>query len=134
MKVKRYKLFRFRWKIKMSAAYFIRPFSARHLLLSLSLIYLQSLIVVKTTNALEDAGYHYSENYINRSTATEFTSTFVDGRVHMDKRLSPYIVRNDIVIRQTGELVVEPGVEVRFAPMTGITVYGVLTAKVIYKS
>lgn len=41
---------------------------------------------------------------------------------------SPYLLRDDLLVERDGELLVEPGVEVRFAPMVGITVRGKLTA------
>ncbi|PZC85077.1 hypothetical protein B5X24_HaOG202841 [Helicoverpa armigera] len=41
---------------------------------------------------------------------------------------SPYMLRDDLLIERDAELVVEPGVEVRFAPMIGITVRGKLVA------
>lgn len=43
---------------------------------------------------------------------------------------SPYMLRDDLLIERDAELVVEPGVEVRFAPMIGITVRGKLVAVV----
>lgn len=41
---------------------------------------------------------------------------------------SPYLLRDDLLVESRGELVIEPGVEVRFAPMIGITVRGKLVA------
>lgn len=43
---------------------------------------------------------------------------------------SPYLLRDDLLVERDAELVVEPGVEVRFAPMIGITVRGKLIAVV----
>ncbi|XP_038215102.1 protein bark beetle isoform X2 [Zerene cesonia] len=37
---------------------------------------------------------------------------------------SPYLLRDDLLVEREAELVIEPGVEVRFAPMIGITVRG----------
>lgn len=48
----------------------------------------------------------------------------------LEKHFSPYLIKNDIIVEATGELVIEPGVEIRFAPTVGISVRGVLTAKV----
>lgn len=48
----------------------------------------------------------------------------------LEKSKSPYLLREDLFIEREGKLVVEPGVEIRFAPMIGITVRGILTAKV----
>lgn len=49
----------------------------------------------------------------------------------LERSKSPYIVREDLFVERGGELVVEPGVEIRFAPMIGLTVRGVITAQVI---
>lgn len=43
---------------------------------------------------------------------------------------SPHRVTRDIVVEDSGELVIEPGVELRFAPGVGIVVNGVLKAQV----
>lgn len=48
----------------------------------------------------------------------------------LEKSKSPYLLREDLFIEREGKLVVESGVEIRFAPMIGITVRGILTAKV----
>lgn len=47
---------------------------------------------------------------------------------------SPYTLQTDLTIERTGKLIVEPGVTVHVAPMVGITVRGVLTALVSYKT
>lgn len=41
---------------------------------------------------------------------------------------SPYLLRDDLLVERDAELVIEPGVEVKFAPMIGITVRGQLVA------
>lgn len=46
---------------------------------------------------------------------------------------SPYLLRDDLLVERDAELVIEPGVEVRFAPMVGITVRGKLVAVVSRK-
>lgn len=43
---------------------------------------------------------------------------------------SPYLLRDDLLIEREAELKIEPGVEVRFAPMVGITVRGRISAVV----
>jgi hypothetical protein len=48
----------------------------------------------------------------------------------LNKIHSPYLLREDLIIEKTGELVIEPGVELRFSPMVGLTVRGILSAKV----
>ncbi|XP_059051409.1 protein bark beetle isoform X2 [Achroia grisella] len=41
---------------------------------------------------------------------------------------SPYLLRDDLLVERDAQLVLEAGVEVRFAPMVGITVRGTLVA------
>ncbi|XP_031833217.2 C-type lectin domain-containing protein bark beetle [Nomia melanderi] len=53
----------------------------------------------------------------------------VRGQRLLEKSKSPYLVREDLFVEREGELVIEPGVEIRFGPMIGITVRGVVTAK-----
>lgn len=76
--------------------------------------------------------YQYSTDPPSQSSlsVTELTNGLITKKQRLEKSLSPFIVRDDIVIEREGELVIEPGVEVRFAPQVGITVRGVLTAKV----
>lgn len=50
------------------------------------------------------------------------------GRTVWKAEGSPYLLRDDLLVESRGELVIEPGVEVRFAPMIGITVRGKLVA------
>ncbi|XP_029155064.1 protein bark beetle-like [Nylanderia fulva] len=56
------------------------------------------------------------------------------GRVVRGERIlpiskSPYLLREDLFIERDGKLVIEPGVEIRFAPMIGITVRGIISSK-----
>ena len=55
------------------------------------------------------------------------------GRVTNRKMNLPrgsYVLREDLIVERDGELNIEPGVEIRVSPMVGITVRGVITAKV----
>ncbi|KAK0090171.1 hypothetical protein PV325_002596 [Microctonus aethiopoides] len=47
----------------------------------------------------------------------------------LEKSRSPYILREDLFVEKDGELIIESGVEIRFAPMIGITVRGIITAQ-----
>lgn len=58
----------------------------------------------------------------------------VRGQRLLERSKSPYLVREDLFVEREGELVIEPGVEIRFGPMIGITVRGIITAKVILKN
>ena len=53
---------------------------------------------------------------------TEFRETEVLTRRTLTKEKSPYLFKHDVLIRPEGELIIEPGVELRFAPEAGITV------------
>lgn len=98
--------------------------------------------VWKATAELSDttnpSTIYYTEPYNNRVTTEYGVSGLSDlpgGRITRGERLlersrSPYIVREDLFVERDGTLVVEPGVEIRFAPMIGITVRGVITAQV----
>ncbi|KAK9738697.1 Scavenger receptor cysteine-rich domain [Popillia japonica] len=70
--------------------------------------------------------------YTDRNNRPEFTEhpggTFTNDRVAFTRYRSPYLIRNDIIVEENAEMVIEPGVEMRFQPQTGITVRGVLTA------
>lgn len=61
---------------------------------------------------------------------TELTNGMIAKKQRLERSLSPFLVREDIVVEPEGELIIDPGVELRFAPMVGITVKGVLTAMV----
>lgn len=87
------------------------------------------LLLIATTRCQYPA-----ENFPRRSDdskLTEFTTDVVsNGKIILERHLSPYVIRRDVLVEQTGELLVEPGVTVYFAPRVGITVKGILTAKV----
>ncbi|XP_057327444.1 protein bark beetle isoform X2 [Microplitis mediator] len=53
----------------------------------------------------------------------------ISGQRIFKRSSSPYILREDLFVEKDGQLVIEPGVEIRFSPMVGITVRGVITAK-----
>ncbi|KAH7984155.1 hypothetical protein HPB52_017566 [Rhipicephalus sanguineus] len=50
-------------------------------------------------------------------------------RLVFDLSGSPHQVNRDIIVEDSGELVIQPGVELRFAPGVGIVVNGVLKAQ-----
>lgn len=61
---------------------------------------------------------------------TPFYGGVIDSVITLEKIKSPYLVREDVIIARSGVLNVEPGVVVRFAPMVGITVHGIINVKV----
>ena len=60
---------------------------------------------------------------------TEFKETEVLSSRTLTKDKSPYLFNHDVLVRPEGELIVEPGVELRFAPEAGITIRGVFNAE-----
>ncbi|XP_043526927.1 protein bark beetle [Frieseomelitta varia] len=78
--------------------------------------------------------YYTEPTFINVSNSNGGLSELHGGRIVRGQRLlerskSPYLVREDLFVEREGELVIEPGVEIRFGPMVGITVRGIITAK-----
>ncbi|XP_012531769.1 protein bark beetle [Monomorium pharaonis] len=53
----------------------------------------------------------------------------IRGQRLLSRSKSPYLLREDLFVEKDGELVIESGVEIRFGPMIGITVRGIITAK-----
>lgn len=69
------------------------------------------------------------------SDKTDFPNYVISGdKLILEKQRSPYLVKKDVLIAEDGELQIEPGVTLLFAPTVGITVKGILTAKVINNS
>ena len=62
-------------------------------------------------------------------TDTVFREATVSNRRILTLSDSPYLIENDVLVDQEGELVIEPGVTLKFSPGAGITVRGVLTAE-----
>ena len=62
-------------------------------------------------------------------TDTVFSETVVANKRILSLADSPYLIQQDVVVEESGELVIEPGVTLRFGRGAGITVRGVLTAE-----
>jgi hypothetical protein len=54
----------------------------------------------------------------------------IDGPMSLERSKSPYLAREDVIIGPKGVMVIEAGVVVKFAPMTGLTIRGVLDIQV----
>ena len=50
------------------------------------------------------------------------------GKVTLRRSESPYLVQEDVLVLPEGQVNVEPGVTVKFAPEVGFTVRGVFNA------
>lgn len=48
----------------------------------------------------------------------------------LDRVDQPYYIREDVIVAETGELIIRPGVQMLFSPAVGITVFGRLIAEV----
>ncbi|KAL7298472.1 hypothetical protein TKK_0008257 [Trichogramma kaykai] len=91
-----------------------------------------------STTSTESSAIYYTEpNYASSNSLESGYRGLTElafGRVLRNQRVlerakSPYVLRQDLVIEADAQLVIEPGVEVRFAPMIGITVRGLLKAE-----
>lgn len=102
------------------------------------------ILAVLTTGARLDDRYEQTSIYYTEPTALGNTSTISNnglyelhgGRVVRGERIlsiskSPYLLREDLFIERDGKLIIEPGVQIRFGPMIGITIRGIIIAKVM---
>lgn len=89
------------------------------------------LLCVQNFCVCEDQQYSTTPLIIfDEKTPTEIPGgLIINQRMRLEKSLSPFLVREDIIIDVSSELSIDPGVEIRFAPMVGITVRGILNAK-----
>lgn len=67
----------------------------------------------------------------DNSGPTEHPGGSIVDREVFRKSGSPYWLRNDLLVERNAELIVEPGVIVKFDPQVGLTVRGILNAQVI---
>lgn len=92
----------------------------------------QSSIYYTEPTMLMNTSGRTTDNNGNGVTLTELhDGRIVRGQKLLKRSKSPYLLREDLYVESDGELVLEPGVEIRFGPMVGITVRGVITAQVI---
>lgn len=59
---------------------------------------------------------------------TEINELQISGEKTLLLSESPYILRQDLEVLQNARLIIQPGVQVNFVPMVGITVHGQLRA------
>lgn len=60
----------------------------------------------------------------------EFITSSIRIPIILDRTDEPYFIRNDIIIEDSGELTIRPGVRLLFSPTVGLTVHGRLIAEV----
>ncbi|XP_031785209.1 protein bark beetle isoform X2 [Nasonia vitripennis] len=110
----------------------------RLLWLLLPLLGARGLLAAALQETTESSSIYYTEpNYASSNSVesgyrglTELPGgKIVRGRRLLERAKSPYVLREDLFVERDAELSIEAGVEVRFAPMIGITVRGVLLAE-----
>lgn len=102
------------------------------------------ILAVLTTGTRLDDRYEPTSIYYTEPTTLVNTSiisnnglyelhggSVIRGERILPKSKSPYLLREDLFIEKDGKLIVEPGVEIRFGPMVGITIRGIISAKVM---
>ena len=62
-------------------------------------------------------------------TDTVFSERSVSSKRTLTLADSPYHIENDVLVEPEGELIIQPGVTLKFAAGVGITVRGVLSAE-----
>lgn len=89
--------------------------------------------VSETSNSNSDFMEHREldqDKDISRGVTEHAGGTIVNDRIVFERSKSPYLLKNDLIVEEKAEVIIEPGVEVRVVPQIGVTVRGVLTAVV----
>lgn len=93
-----------------------------------------SLTLLVIIPALCQPEYHWSTQEPSSGSSLELIEHpggTVKSDLHVIKNVGkPYILRNDLIVESNAEVVIEPGVEIRFEPQIGITVRGIMKAVV----
>lgn len=61
---------------------------------------------------------------------TEWSGGIVANHHRLRADHSPYFILNNVIVEDTGQLIIDPGVTLKFSPKTGITVKGSIIANV----
>ncbi|XP_015781798.1 protein bark beetle-like [Tetranychus urticae] len=72
---------------------------------------------------------HHSSSTNSDTLTAKFTGGVVNSRLTLKLSASPYIIGENILIEKNGDLIIEPGVELRFNHRKSVTVYGSIQAK-----
>lgn len=86
-------------------------------------------IVVVNSQTVSYNEINSDSEYIENS-ETELQGGEIIGERTLQLSESPYVLKTDLIVENGAKLFIEPGVQIRFAPMIGITVKGELTAVV----
>lgn len=71
-----------------------------------------------------------SDTPYNGNSETELQGGAIVGERTLRLADSPYVLKTDLMVELGAKLFIEPGVQIHFAPMIGITVRGAITAVV----
>lgn len=86
-------------------------------------------IVVVNSQTVSYNEINSDSEYIGNS-ETELQGGEIIGERTLRLSESPYVLKTDLIVENGAKLFIEPGVQIRFAPMIGITVKGEITAVV----
>lgn len=75
--------------------------------------------------------YTWSNELKSTKGYTEWSGGIVANHHRLRADESPYFVLNNVVVEDTGQLIIDPGVTLKFSPKTGITVKGSIVANVM---
>lgn len=63
---------------------------------------------------------------------TEWSGGIVANHHRLRADQSPYFILNNVIVEDSAQLIIDPGVILKFAPKTGITIKGSIIANVTY--
>lgn len=93
-----------------------------------ALITILVIVVVNSKEVSYNEINSDSENIGNSETELQGGAIVGERTLHLSD--SPYVLNADLIVENGAKLFIEPGVQIRFAPMIGITVKGEITAVV----
>lgn len=99
-------------------------------LTTLKLLGLVQFVQVLTSLHTHADDFTWSNELKSTKGYTEWPGGIVVDRHRLKAELSPYFVLNNVIVEDTGQLIIDPGVTLKFSPKTGITVKGSIIANV----
>lgn len=86
------------------------------------------LLTLLTANEVSNTSYTYDHG--QQSNSQIFTGGTLNHHLTLKLINSPYVIDSSVVIEKSGQLVIEPGVELQLKPRVGISIKGSLIANV----
>lgn len=93
-------------------------------------VYVTILVIVVVNSQEVSYNEINSDAEYNGISETELQGGEIVGERTLHLSESPYVLKTDLIVENGAKLFIEPGVQIRFAPMIGITVKGEITAVV----